>query len=82
MIRTQSPMPRRLATVRPLPKSRRSEQDKLNECSRRRSKTFVKENGRKFRGFDAPEGNVEAVKIACEKPYSEGVLEERSCSWS
>jgi len=62
--------------VRPLPKSS-ERQDKLNECDPETFETFVKENGRKFRGFDAPLKNVEAVKIACEKPYSEGVLEER-----
>src|SRR6476469_9349354 len=62
--------------VRPLPKSS-ERQDKLKECSPETFETFVKENGRKFRGFDAPLKNVEAVKIACEKPYSEGVLEER-----
>ena len=62
--------------VRPLPKSS-ERQDKLNECNPETFETFLKENGRKFRGFDAPLKNVEAVKIACEKPYSEGVLEER-----
>jgi len=62
--------------VRPLPKSS-ERQGKLNECDPETFETFVKENGRKFRGFDAPLKNVEAVKIACEKPYSEGVLEER-----
>ncbi|NUR46434.1 MAG: 3-hydroxyacyl-CoA dehydrogenase [Sphingomonas sp.] len=62
--------------VRPLPKSS-GRQDKLNECSPETFETFLKENGRKFRGFDAPLKNVEAVKIACEKPYSEGVLDER-----
>ncbi len=62
--------------IRPLPKSSKR-QDKLNECNPETFESFVKENGRKFRGFDAPLKNVEAVKIACEKPYSEGVLEER-----
>ena len=62
--------------VRPLPKSS-ERQDKLNECSPETFETFLKENGRKFRGFDAPLKNVEAVKVACEKPYAEGVLEER-----
>src|SRR4029077_20845167 len=38
---------------------------------------FRKENSRKFRGFEAPEANIKAVKFACEKPYSEGVIEER-----
>ena len=62
--------------VRPLPKSS-ERQDKLDECDPGTFETFRKENGRKFRGFDAPEANIKAVKIACEKPYSEGVLEER-----
>src|SRR4051794_13872412 len=62
--------------VRPLPKSS-ERQDKLNECNPETFDAFLKENGRRFRGFDAPLKNVEAVKVACEKPYSEGVLEER-----
>jgi 3-hydroxyacyl-CoA dehydrogenase len=62
--------------IRPLPKSS-ERQDKLNECKPETFETFLKENGRKFRGFDAPLKNVEAVKIACEKPYAEGVLDER-----
>src|SRR5215213_1180102 len=62
--------------VRPLPKSS-ERQDKLDDCNPDTFDAFLKENGRKFRGFDAPMKNVEAVKIACEKPYAEGVLEER-----
>jgi 3-hydroxyacyl-CoA dehydrogenase len=62
--------------VRPLPKSS-ERQDKLNGCNPETFETFLKENGRKFRGFEAPLKNVEAVKIACEKPYAEGVLDER-----
>ena len=62
--------------VRPLPKSS-ERQDKLNECNPETFDAFRKENARKFRGFDAPEANIKAVKVACEKPYSEGVLDER-----
>ncbi|MEA3059649.1 MAG: 3-hydroxyacyl-CoA dehydrogenase, partial [Sphingomonadales bacterium] len=62
--------------VRPLPKSS-ERQDKLNECNPAVFDEFRKENARKFRGFEAPEANVKAVKVACEKPYSEGVIEER-----
>src|SRR6478609_5696550 len=62
--------------VRPLPKSS-ERQDKLDECDPATFESFRKENARKFRGFDAPEANIKAVKVACEKPYSEGVLEER-----
>ena len=62
--------------VRPLPKSS-ERQDKLAECNPETFETFAKDNARRFRGFDAPLKNIEAVKIACEKPYSEGVLDER-----
>src|SRR4051812_30910080 len=62
--------------VRPLPKSSQR-QDKLNECDPAVFDEFRKENGRKFRGFDAPEANIQAVRFACEKPYAEGVIEER-----
>jgi len=62
--------------VRPLPKSS-ERQDKLNECDPTLFDQFRRENERKFRGFDAPEANIKAVKVSCEKPYSEGVIEER-----
>jgi 3-hydroxyacyl-CoA dehydrogenase len=62
--------------VRPLPRSS-ARQDRLNQCEPETFETFLKENGRKFRGFEAPLKNVEAVRIACEKPYAEGVLDER-----
>jgi len=62
--------------VRPLPKSS-ERQYKLNECDPSVFDDFRKENARKFRGFDAPEANIRAVKVACERPYAEGVLEER-----
>src|SRR4051812_10961361 len=51
--------------VRPLPKSS-ERQDRIAECDPAVFDEFVKENGRKFRGFDAPLKNVEAVRIACE----------------
>src|SRR5690242_20066336 len=51
--------------VRPLPKSS-ERQDRLNQCEPGTFETFLKENGRKFRGFEAPLKNVEAVKVACE----------------
>src|SRR3546814_7543665 len=38
---------------------------------------IFKANSRKLRGFEAPLKNVEAVRIATQKPYAEGVLEER-----
>src|SRR6185369_13020065 len=62
--------------VRPLPKSS-ERQDKLNECDQSVFDDFRKENAKRFRGFEAPLKNVEAVKVACEKPYNEGVIEER-----
>ena len=62
--------------VRPLPKSS-ERQYKLNECDPTVFDEFRKENGRKFRGFDAPEYNIRAVEFACKKPYEEGVIEER-----
>jgi 3-hydroxyacyl-CoA dehydrogenase len=62
--------------VRPLPKSS-ERQYKINECDPSVFEEFRKENARKFRGFEAPEANIRAVKVACEKPYEEGVIEER-----
>jgi 3-hydroxyacyl-CoA dehydrogenase len=62
--------------VRPLPKSS-ERQDKLNECDPAAFDEFRKENAKRFRGLVAPEANIRAVKVACEKPYSEGVIEER-----
>ena len=62
--------------VRPLPKSS-ERQDKLNECDPSVFDDFRMENAKRFRGFEAPLKNVEAVKVACEKPYNEGVIEER-----
>jgi 3-hydroxyacyl-CoA dehydrogenase len=63
---------------RPLPRS--SERDeKLQEARDNPGlfDEFRSANARKFRGFDAPEYNVRAIQAAVEKPYSEGVLEER-----
>ncbi|MFL6765778.1 MAG: 3-hydroxyacyl-CoA dehydrogenase NAD-binding domain-containing protein [Sphingomicrobium sp.] len=62
--------------VRPLPKSS-ERQYKLNECDPAIFDEFRKANAKRFRGFDAPDANIKAVKVACEKPYSEGVIEER-----
>ncbi|MEL7707371.1 3-hydroxyacyl-CoA dehydrogenase NAD-binding domain-containing protein [Citromicrobium bathyomarinum] len=38
---------------------------------------FRAKNGRKMRGFDAPNAAIEAVKAAGEMPYAEGVKKER-----
>jgi 3-hydroxyacyl-CoA dehydrogenase len=62
--------------VRPLPRSS-ERQDKLDECDPSVFDEFLKANAKRFRGFEAPLKNVEAVKVACEKPYAEGVIEER-----
>src|SRR5829696_4702722 len=62
--------------VRPLPKSSEREY-KIDECDPAVFDEFLKANAKRFRGFEAPLKNVEAVKVACRKPYAEGVIEER-----
>jgi 3-hydroxyacyl-CoA dehydrogenase len=62
--------------VRPLPKSS-ERQDRIADANPAIFDEFRKENAKRFRGFEAPLKNIEAVKVACEKPYSEGVIEER-----
>jgi 3-hydroxyacyl-CoA dehydrogenase len=63
-------------TVRPLPKSS-ERQSKVADADPAVFDEFRKENARRFRGFPAPEANIRAVKAATEKPYAEGVIEER-----
>src|SRR4051794_36685096 len=62
--------------VRPLPKSSQRE-DKVADVAPAVFDDFGRDNARKFRGFDAPLKNIEAVRVATLKPYSEGVIEER-----
>ncbi|GAA4723496.1 enoyl-CoA hydratase/isomerase family protein [Sphingomonas lutea] len=62
--------------VTPLPKSS-ERQDRIADTDPGVFDAFRKDHGRKFRGFDAPEANIQAVKVATEKPYAEGVLDER-----
>jgi len=62
--------------VHPLPKSS-ARQDKVAGVDPSLFDEFLKANGRRFRGFDAPLKNVEAVRVATQKPYAEGVLDER-----
>ena len=62
--------------IRPLPKSS-ERQDKVDAADPAVFDEFRKANARKFRGFDAPEANIRAVQVATEKPFAEGVLEER-----
>ena len=62
--------------VRPIEKS--SERpDRMADTDPLVFDEFRKENAKRFRGFEAPLKNIEAVKVATEKPYSEGVIEER-----
>jgi 3-hydroxyacyl-CoA dehydrogenase len=62
--------------VRPLPRSSQFE-EKVGNVDPAVFDDFQRDNAKKFRGFDAPMKNIEAVRIATEKPYSEGVIEER-----
>jgi len=62
--------------VRPLPKSS-ERQDKIANTDPVVFDQFRRENAKRFRGFPAPEGNIRAVQAATEKPYAEGVIEER-----
>jgi 3-hydroxyacyl-CoA dehydrogenase len=66
------------ASDRPI--SRSSERDdKLQEARDNPGlfNEFRQVNAKKFRGFDAPEYNIRAIKAAVAKPYAEGVLTER-----
>ena len=62
--------------VRPLPKSS-ERQDKVDATDPGTFDEFRKANARKFRGFEAPEKNIQAVEAAVRLPYAEGVIEER-----
>jgi 3-hydroxyacyl-CoA dehydrogenase len=62
--------------VRPLPKSS-ERQDKIEATDPGIFDEFRKTNARKFRGFEAPEKNIQAVEAALAKPFAEGVLDER-----
>jgi 3-hydroxyacyl-CoA dehydrogenase len=62
--------------IRPLPKSS-ERQDKIAATDPGIFAEFRKANARKFRGFEAPEKNIQAVEAALAKPYAEGVLDER-----
>ncbi len=65
-----------VSDTRPLPTSS-ERQDRIAEADPSVFDEFRKANARKFRGFDAPEANIQAVKFATEKPFAEGVIEER-----
>jgi 3-hydroxyacyl-CoA dehydrogenase len=62
--------------VRPLPRSS-ERQDKIEATDPGIFAEFRKANARKFRGFEAPEKNIQAVEAAVAKPYAEGVIDER-----
>jgi 3-hydroxyacyl-CoA dehydrogenase len=62
--------------ARPLPRSS-ARQDKLADVEPGLFETFRKENARKFKGFEAPEKNIQAIEAAVAKPYAEGVQDER-----
>ena len=70
--------------VRPLPKISPSVEDKLDEARDPGVfDEFRKDNARKFRGFEAPEKNIEAVEVAvaqalCRRRASTSA----GCSWS
>jgi 3-hydroxyacyl-CoA dehydrogenase len=62
--------------VRPIPKTS-ERQDKLAEADPAVFDAFRKEHARKFKGFEAPEKNIQAIEAAVAKPYAEGVQDER-----
>jgi 3-hydroxyacyl-CoA dehydrogenase len=62
--------------ARPLPRSS-ERQEKLVDVDPGVFEAFRKENARKFKGFEAPEKNIQAIEAAVAKPYAEGVQDER-----
>src|SRR3954451_15085169 len=62
--------------ILPLPKSS-ERQDKIAAADPGIFAEFRKANARRFRGFEAPEKNIQAVEAAVAKPYAQGVLDER-----
>jgi 3-hydroxyacyl-CoA dehydrogenase len=62
--------------IRPLPISS-ERKDKVDDVDPALFDQFRTANAKKFRGFEAPDANIEAVRVATQKPYAEGVIEER-----
>ncbi len=62
--------------IRPMPISSQFE-DKVADVDPAVFEDFERDNAKRFRGFDAPVKNIAAVRIATEKPFTEGVIEER-----
>src|SRR3954447_1757757 len=58
--------------IRPLAKSS-ERHDRIAESAPEIFDEFRTANAKKFRGFDAPLKNIEAVQVATEKPFAEGV---------
>jgi 3-hydroxyacyl-CoA dehydrogenase len=63
--------------IRPLPTSS-AKQDKVTGVDPSVFADFRKANARKFRGFEAPEANIQCIEAATAKPYAEGVQFERA----
>ncbi|HET7707927.1 MAG TPA: 3-hydroxyacyl-CoA dehydrogenase NAD-binding domain-containing protein [Sphingomicrobium sp.] len=65
--------------IRPLPKSSERD-DKLTQARANPGifDEFRKANARKFKGFVAPEANIQCIEAALTKPYAEGVQVERT----
>ncbi|WP_118856509.1 3-hydroxyacyl-CoA dehydrogenase NAD-binding domain-containing protein [Sphingomonas mesophila] len=65
--------------IRPLPKSSERD-DKLAEARANPGlfDDYRKANARKFRGFEAPEANIQCIEAAVSKPFAEGVIVERT----
>ncbi|MEO6225987.1 MAG: 3-hydroxyacyl-CoA dehydrogenase NAD-binding domain-containing protein [Sphingomicrobium sp.] len=62
--------------VRPVQRSSQR-QDKVTDVDPAVFDDFRRANDKKFRGFEAPLKNIEAVRVATQLPYAQGVLEER-----
>jgi 3-hydroxyacyl-CoA dehydrogenase len=69
-------MAEEVRNIRPLAKSSERE-DRMTNVDPSVFDEFLRENSKRFRGFEAPLKNIEAVRIATEKPYGQGVIEER-----
>ena len=63
-----------IAAARPIPRA----SEKTAQPDPDAVAAFVKENGRRFRGFDAPAANIACVVKATEVSYAEGVQFERA----
>ncbi len=70
-------MAEEVRAIRPLPKSS-ERQDKVENIDPSVFADFRKANARKFRGFDAPEANIQCIEAATRTPFAEGVAVERT----